>query len=86
MYNKEVLEKQKLLNPNDNKFSWTISFLQSQTNKNQEIISVSLKDLNLSQQEKTNLLEWYQYFGDKRYLYTLNENQDYCSLRGVLKK
>ena len=69
----------KILDPNENKFSYIISNLYCQTKNNLPIVFYSIKDLNQEDREK--LLKWYSYFGDNRYNYSLSGD----NLKGVLK-
>lgn len=83
MIDKITAEKQKLLNINDNKIGPILNAMEKETETNEKIIFVSIA--HLEPQERKNLLEWYKYFGNQKYQYSISEGLDYCNLKGILK-
>lgn len=68
-----------MIDANDSKYAYYISFLLKEASTLQDFIWVTCDSLN--QTEKSLLLEWFCEYGDKQYRYTITET----SIRGRLQ-
>ena len=69
---KEINRLQKLIDPNSNKYSNIIQQMHYQTEMRIEFAFVNLPE-DMAEEERENLLEWYKFFGNQDYTYTLSE-------------
>ena len=69
---KEINRLQKLIDPNSNKYSNIIQQMRYQTEMRIEFAFVNLPE-DMAEEERENLLEWYKFFGNQDYTYTLSE-------------
>ena len=69
---KETNILQKLIDPNSNKYSNIIQQMHYQTEMKATFAFVHLPK-DMTEEERDNLLEWYKFFGDQCYTYTLSK-------------
>lgn len=71
--NVSKIEKIKqILDPNDIKYSGIISQMYTQTKNGKDFIFVKLP-VDMSADDRDKLLQWYTFFGNKKYKYSLSE-------------
>lgn len=62
-----------ILDPNDIKYSGIISQMYTQTKEGEDFVFVKLPT-DMSVDDRNKLLQWYTFFGNKKYKYSLSES------------